>query len=74
MEIRIGIINSGRELNFETSQTAADVQANVAEALERGAPHITLTDTKGATYIVPTAHIGFVELGSEESRRVGFVA
>jgi hypothetical protein len=26
------------------------------------------------TYIVPTAGIAFVEVGTEESRRVGFVA
>lgn len=74
MEIRIGIVNTGRELNFETGESAADVKKSVAEALDTGATHVTFTDVKGTSYIVPTAGLAFVELGTEESRRVGFVA
>ncbi|QTV79815.1 DUF3107 domain-containing protein [Microbacterium sp. NIBRBAC000506063] len=74
MEIRIGIINSGRELNFETGATSAEVQKQVADALDQNATHITLSDVKGNSYIVPTANLGYIELGTEESRRVGFVA
>ena len=33
-----------------------------------------LTDAKGTSYIVPTASLAYIELGTEESRRVGFVA
>lgn len=73
MEIRIGILNSPREIGFETSQAASEVQKTVATALESGAKFLSLTDSKGTVYIVPTATIGYVELGSEESRRVGFV-
>ena len=74
MEIRIGIINSGRELNFETDATSAEVQQQVSAALDQNATHITLSDVKGNSYIIPTATLGYVELGTEESRRVGFVA
>ena len=74
MEIRIGIANTGRELNFETNETAAAVQKSVAGALDAGATHVSLTDTKGNTFIVPTAGLAYIELGTEESRRVGFVA
>lgn len=74
MEIRIGIINSGRELSFETDAKAADVQKQVADALDQNATHITLSDVKGNSYLVPTANLGYIELGTEESRRVGFVA
>ncbi|MBS1905698.1 MAG: DUF3107 domain-containing protein [Actinobacteria bacterium] len=74
MEIRIGIINTGRELSFETSADASDVRAQITGALDQGASHVTLNDTKGNSYIVPTANLGYVELGTEESRRVGFVA
>lgn len=74
MEIRIGIANTGRELNFETSETAAAVKKSVASALDSGATHITLSDSKGTAYIVPTASLAYIELGTEESRRVGFVA
>lgn len=74
MEIRIGIANTGRELNFETDDSAASVKESVTAALDSDAGSLTLTDSKGATYIVPTAAIAYVELGTEESRRVGFVA
>ncbi|MEN2740028.1 DUF3107 domain-containing protein [Microbacterium sp. X-17] len=74
MEIRIGITNTGRELNFETHDSADDVRASVTTALESGAAHILFSDNKGNSYIVPTAGLAYVELGTEESRRVGFVA
>lgn len=74
VEIRIGIANTGRELNFETGESAEAVKKSVAEALDSQATHITLTDIKGNAYIVPTAGLAFIEIGTEESRRVGFVA
>lgn len=74
MEIRIGIINTGRELNFETATSAEDVRAQVASALEQNTAHVSFTDLKGNSYIVPTANLAYIELGTEESRRVGFVA
>ena len=74
MEIRIGIINTGRELSFETTASADDVRTQITGALDQGASHVTLSDAKGNSYIVPTASLGYVELGTEESRRVGFVA
>lgn len=74
MDIRIGIANTPRELSFESNQTRAEVEAVVAGALESGAKLVSLTDEKGTVYLVPTASLAYVEIGSEESRRVGFVA
>jgi hypothetical protein len=74
VEIRIGIANTGRELNFETNESSADVKQTIAGALDTGATHITLADNKRNNYIVPTASLAYIELGTEESRRVGFVA
>jgi hypothetical protein len=74
VEIRIGITNTGRELSFDTSESASDVKKAVATAHDAGATHVTFSDTKGNSYIVPTAGLAYVELGTEESRRVGFVA
>lgn len=74
VDIRIGIINSPREINFESTQTAAEVEKLVAAALESSTGYLKLADAKGTVYIVPTATIGYVEVGSEESRRIGFVA
>ncbi len=74
MDIRIGILNSPRELNFESSQTPAEVEKLVSSALASDAKSFTLTDDKGKVYIVPTASFGYLELGSDSARRVGFVA
>ena len=74
MEIRIGIQNSPRELGFESAETPGDVQKKVADAIETKATHLTLTDEGGRLYIVPVASLAYVEVGSEKTRRVGFVA
>ena len=74
MEIRIGITNTGRELNFESSDPVADLKQSVANALDAGATHVSFIDAKGTSYIVPTASLAYIEFGTEESRRVGFVA
>ncbi len=72
MDIRIGITNSNRELSFETTQSAAEVEALVTSGLAAGS--VKLTDAKGRVFIVPTATFAYIELGSESTRRVGFVA
>jgi len=74
VDIRIGITNSPREISFESAQTAAEVEAIVAAALEEKSTFIKLSDVKGRIFIVPAASFGYIELGSESSRRVGFVA
>ena len=74
MDIRIGIANSPREINFESSQTAAEVEKVVSTALEADAKFIKLVDDKGRVYIVPTASFSYLEVGTDTSRRVGFVA
>jgi len=74
VDIRIGIANSPREIAFESSQTAEQVQKIVADALEDGAKFVTLGDDKGKIYVVPSVSLSYVEIGSESSRRIGFVA
>ncbi len=73
MDIRIGILNSPRELAFETNDSVAEIEAAVSAAVEKGTPLLALSDDKGKRYLVPTAAIGYVEIGSESTRRVGFV-
>lgn len=73
MDIRIGILNAPRELSFESSQTADEIAEQVSTALTSGTGFLRLTDNKGKVYLVPTAGIAYVEIGTEESRRVGFV-
>ena len=74
MEIRIGIVNTARELNFESSDTAANIESAVAAALSGSAPFLKLSDEAGKVYLIPTATLGFVEIGDDKVRRVGFVA
>ena len=74
MDIRIGIANSPRELNFESSQTSAEIEKIVAAALDGDAKFIKLSDDKGKVYLVPVASFSYLEVGTETSRRVGFVA
>ncbi len=74
MDIRIGITNSPREISFESSQSASEVEKVISTALESGAKFFKLVDNRGTIFIVPTEQFGYIEVGSEESRRVGFVA
>jgi len=74
VDISIGIANSPRELSFETEQSAAEVQKIVTTALESDAKYFSLSDSKGRVFVVPTASFTYIEVGSETSRRVGFVA
>lgn len=74
MDIRIGIANSPRELSFESSQSPAEIEKIVATALDGDAKFIKLTDDKGKVYLVPVASFSYLEVGTENTRRVGFVA
>ena len=74
MDISIGINNSPREINFESAQSSSEVETIIAEALNSDAKYVSLRDAKGKLYIAPTASVSYVELGEEESRRIGFVA
>lgn len=74
MDIRIGITNTPRELNFESSQTAGEIETIVATALDTGSTYLSLKDDKGKLFLIPTAAVAYVEIGSDSSRRVGFVS
>jgi hypothetical protein len=74
VDIRIGIQNSARELSFESSQSAAEIETLVSQAIDAGAKILKLKDSKGRLFLIPVSSIGYVECGAEESRRVGFIA
>ena len=73
VEITIGVKNVAREITLESEQTADAVGELVASALASGGL-LTLTDHRGRRVLVPADSLGFVELGQEEQRRVGFGA
>ena len=74
MEIRIGIVNTARELSFESADSAASIESAVAAAVSGASPLLKLSDEAGKVYLVPSATLAFVEIGDEKVRRVGFVA
>jgi hypothetical protein len=71
MDVRIGIQNVAREVLVESSDSAAKVSEQVTKAIHSG-NELQLTDIKGRVVIIPSASIGYVEIGAEEQRRVGF--
>ncbi|GAA3666766.1 MULTISPECIES: DUF3107 domain-containing protein [Yimella] len=71
MEIRIGVRNIAREIVIESTDSADQVRELITNALSAGTA-ITLTDEKGHTVVVPAEALGYVDIGSEQERRVGF--
>jgi hypothetical protein len=74
VEIVIGLKDSPRELALHTDGDTAQVRAAIAADLEGGAKLLTLEDRTGRTFLIPTAAIAYVEVGTTEARRVGFGA
>lgn len=73
MEIKIGIQHVARELTMETESTAADVEASLRKALADDSM-LALIDEKGRKVLVPANKIAYVDLGQEQTRKVGFGA
>ena len=71
MEIKIGVQNIGREIVLESDQDADTVAKVVEDAISNGS-ELRLKDDKGRVIIVPGNALGYVEIGAEEARRVGF--
>ena len=71
MEIKIGIKDVAREVVVESDQTPESVQKQVSEALSNESL-LELADSKGNITLVPGASIGYVEIGAETRRHIGF--
>ncbi|GAA3946124.1 DUF3107 domain-containing protein [Pseudoclavibacter caeni] len=74
MEVRIGVRHSARELSFESSQKPEEVTEAVARALAEDDGVLRLSDEKGRLYLIPAEGIAYVEVGPQETRRIGFVS
>jgi hypothetical protein len=72
VEVKVGVADTARELLINSSQTPEEVEALVADALRNSSGTLTLVDDKGRRYVVPSARVAYVEIGSADSRRVGF--
>jgi Protein of unknown function (DUF3107) len=74
VDVNIGIKGVPRELKFETDLSPDDVAAAVRACAADPTMLLELTDTKGRRLLVPGDKVAYVELGEQESRRVGFGA
>jgi hypothetical protein len=72
VEVKIGVMDSPRELVFTSAQTSTEVEELVTAALRKDSDVLNLTDEKGRRFLVPTAKIAYVEIGVADTRRVGF--
>lgn len=71
MDVTIGVQMAVRELTAKTAATAEEIEQALTEALEKHGVFV-LRDDKGATFLVPSDKIAYVELGRPDARRVGF--
>ncbi|WP_019202652.1 DUF3107 domain-containing protein [Tsukamurella sp. 1534] len=74
MEIKIGIADSNRELVVQSNDSAENVRKAVTEALAGRSEILELNDEKGKQYLVPFTRLAYVEIGTADSRTVGFAA
>ena len=77
MEIKVGIQHVNREVVLEVTQTAAEIEKAIAEAFTSSDPAkalLTLVDEHGRKVIIPADKIGYIDIGEENGRRVGFGA
>jgi hypothetical protein len=72
IEVRIGIIESPKELILELEEESKELVDKVNTALEEGSGLVWLTDSKGKQIAVSANRIAYLEIEAERSRTVGF--
>jgi uncharacterized protein DUF3107 len=74
VEVKIGVQYAHRELVLESTQTPAEIEQAVTDALSGKAATLSLVDDKGRRVIVPTDKLAYVEIAEATTRTVGFTA
>jgi hypothetical protein len=73
MEIRIGVVQTPKEIALEIEDAVDDVKKAVKEALADDDGVLWLTDKQGRTVGVPSERIAYVEIEPDgAAKRVGF--
>lgn len=72
MDIKIGFTESPRELVINLDSEQDQVVAQIAATLNNNDGTVDLTDSKGRRYLVRSAQIAYVEVGTSTHRSVGF--
>lgn len=74
MEVKIGVQFAPRELVVDSTQSPAEIEQAVADAVSGKGGTLTLTDEKGRRVIVPVDKLAYVEIAEQAARPVGFTA
>ncbi|ACY96786.1 MULTISPECIES: DUF3107 domain-containing protein [Thermomonospora] len=72
VQVRIGVQYTPKELVIETSLSADEVERALAEALAAEHGVLALHDQRGGRVLIPADRIGYLEIGEENNRKVGF--
>ena len=75
MDIRIGVIETPKELTVEMPDDAdpGELRDLVHHAITGGDAMMWLTDRRGRQIGIPSAKLAYIEIGSDEdTRRIGF--
>jgi hypothetical protein len=74
MEVKVGVKGVARELVIETDLAPDEVATMVSSCASDAAAVFDLTDSRGRRVVVPADKLAYVEIGEQETRRVGFGA
>ena len=77
MDVRIGIVQSAKEIEVELDEDADrdGILAGIESSLGKEQGVLWLTDRKGRRVAIPVAKVAYVEIGPPtHERRVGFGA
>jgi len=72
VEVKVGVADTARELVLNSDQSPDEIESLVAAALKDSSGTLSLVDDKGRRYVVPAGRVAYVEIGTADSRRVGF--
>lgn len=75
IEIRIGLAENPKELNFEIDESTDDFIKKVTAAVNKASGILWITDTKGRRTGIASSKLAYIEVEPEgEPRGVGFGA
>jgi hypothetical protein len=73
MEVRIGVVNTPKELSLDFDGGVDDAVETIEKALKNGASMVWLDDAKGRKIGVPADKLAHIEVDADEGpKRVGF--
>jgi 3-hydroxyacyl-CoA dehydrogenase len=72
VEVKVGIRHVSKEIVVDSRLSADDVKAALTKAFADPSGVFALADSHGRQVLIPVSGVGYVELGTEHARPVGF--